>query len=110
MPKPLRLNLRSPRAAIKTSRVKLRREAFADLKTNEAANDNLIGQLLGDPSDVFLDGDLRVLLHETLVQQAKALEYFSNLPSTILAIACGGFPFTCSSAISFSLAIMAGST
>src|SRR5207245_6370043 len=47
--------------------------ALPDLKADEAANGNVIAELLGDGADVFFDGDFRVSFDEALVHQAVAL-------------------------------------
>src|ERR1041385_4544927 len=50
--------------------------ALADLEANEAADCNLVTELLGDLRDVFLHADFGVLLNEALIHETISLEEF----------------------------------
>ena len=49
---------------------------LADLVADEAADGDLVTELLSDLGDVLADGNLRVFLHEALIHKADRLEIF----------------------------------
>src|SRR5688572_26975876 len=52
---------------------------FADLEADEAADGNVVAELLAHRGDVISHGDFRVLFDEALVEQAIALIEFLEL-------------------------------